>query len=42
MIVSHSFLLRMRNVSEEIHRENQNALFLFINSLLSKIVPLVG
>jgi hypothetical protein len=37
-IISHSILLRMRNVSGKCCRENQNKLFIS-NNLFSKIVP---
>ena len=38
MIISHSFLLRMRNVSDKRLRESQNTHFMFNNFFL-KIVP---
>jgi len=41
MITSRSFLLRMRNVSDKICRENQNTHFVFCNSF-PKIIPSVG
>jgi len=31
LIISHSFLLRMRNVSKKSYRENQNVHFVFSN-----------
>jgi hypothetical protein len=40
-IVSLYFRLRMRNVSDEICRDDQNLRFI-LNNLLSKIVPFVG
>jgi len=38
LIISRSFLLRMRNVSEKNYRKNQNIHFMFSN-FVSKIVP---
>ena len=40
-IIYHTFLLRMRNVSDKICSENQNTLFVF-NNIFPKIVPSVG
>jgi hypothetical protein len=38
LIISRSVLLRMRNVSDKLCRENQNKYFVFSNLLSSKIV----
>jgi len=38
LLLSHSFLLRMRNVSDKSCRENQNTCFVFSN-VLSATVP---
>ena len=38
-IISHSILIRMRNVSDESCRENQNTHFMFDAFFFSKIVP---
>ena len=40
-IISRSFLLRMRNVSDKICRGNQNTHFALSNLFLSKILPLL-
>jgi len=40
LIISRSFLLRMRNVSDKSCRENQNIHFMFNYIFFSKIVPL--
>ena len=39
IIISHSILLRMRNFSDKICRDNQNTYFTFNNFFFSKIVP---
>ena len=40
LIISRSFLLRMKNVSDKLCSENQNAHFMFSNIFFfSKIVP---
>ena len=39
LIICRSFLLRMKNVSDESCRETQNTRFTFNNFFLSKIVP---
>jgi len=41
LIISRPVLLRMRNVSEESYRANQNAYFIFNFFFPSKIVPLM-
>ena len=38
-IISHPFLLRMRNISDKSCRENQNTHFVFSNFFLLKILP---
>jgi hypothetical protein len=40
-IISRSFLLRMRNISDKSCRENQNTHFVFSNFFFLKIVPFV-
>jgi hypothetical protein len=37
-----SFLLRMRNVSDKIRKENQNTHFMLNNFFISKIMSFVG
>ena len=41
MIISHSFLLRMRDVSDETYRENENTHFMFKKLFFLKVVPFV-
>jgi len=41
LIISRSFLLRMRNDSDKSCRENQNTHFTFSSFLFSKILPLL-
>jgi len=41
LIISHSVPLRMRNISDKCHRENQNTYFMFDNFLFA-IVPFLG
>jgi hypothetical protein len=41
MKVSHSVLLRMKNISDKSYGENQSIHFMFNNSFL-KIVPFIG
>jgi hypothetical protein len=40
LIISRSFLLRMRNALDRSCRGNQNTLFMFNNIIFPKIVPL--
>ena len=40
MVISHCILLRMRNISDKICRENQNKLVIFEYFFFPKIVPL--
>ena len=41
MVISHSLLLRMRNVSNRSYRENQNTHFMF-NNIFPKKVPFMS
>jgi len=41
MILSRSFLLKIKNISKKICRENQNTHFMF-NNVFSRVVPFMG